>query len=65
MLIDPPIDKLVETVGNKYALVGVLSKRARTLMEKRHDYIEQENVNAISLAAREVVDGKVEGVEEG
>ncbi len=65
MLIDPPIDKLVETVGNKYALVGVLSKRARTLMEKRHDYIEQENVNAISLAAKEVVEGKVEGVEEG
>lgn len=65
MLIDPPIDKLVETVGNKYALVGVLSKRARTLMEKRHDFIEQENANAISLAAHEVVDGKVEGVEEG
>ena len=40
MLIDPPIDKLVETVGNKYALVGLLSKRSRTIMEKRHDYLE-------------------------
>ncbi len=65
MLIDPPIDNLVETVGNKYALVGILSKRARTLMEKRHDYIEQENANPISLAAHEVIEGKVEGVEEG
>ena len=65
MLVDPPIDKLVEKVGNKYALVGVLSKRARTLMEKRHDYLEQENVNAVSLAAKEVSEGKVEGVEEG
>ncbi len=64
MLVDPPIDKLVETVGNKYALVGILSKRARTLMEKRHDYLEQENVNAVSLAAHEVIDGKVEGVAE-
>lgn len=64
MLVDPPIDKLVETVGNKYALVSVISKRARTLMEKRHDYIEQENINVISLAAHEVADGKVEGVEE-
>ncbi len=64
MLVDPPIDKLVETVGNKYALVGVVSKRARTLMEKRHDYLEQENLNPISVAAKEVVDGKVEGVEE-
>lgn len=33
MLVDPPIDKLVEKVGNKYALVGLLSKRARNLME--------------------------------
>ena len=65
MLIDPPIDKLVEKVGNKYAVVGVLSKRARTLMEKRHDYLEQENVNAVSLAAHEVVEGKVEDVNEG
>ncbi len=65
MLVDPPIDKLVEKVGNKYALVGLLSKRARNLMEKRHDYLEQEDVNAVSLAAKEVADGKVEGVEEG
>ena len=64
MLVDPPIDKLVETVGNKYALVGILSKRARTLMDKRHDYLEQEGVNAVSLAAHEVIDGKVEGVAE-
>ncbi|MCH5157586.1 MAG: DNA-directed RNA polymerase subunit omega [Clostridiales bacterium] len=64
MLVDPPIDKLVETVGNKYALVGVLSKRARTLMDKRHDYIEHENLNPISLAAKEIADGKVEAVEE-
>ncbi len=64
MLVDPPIDKMVETVGNKYALVGLLSKRARTLMDKRHDYLETEGVNAVSLAAKEVVDGKVEGVEE-
>ena len=63
-MVDPPIDKLVETVGNKYALVGILSKRARTLMEKRHDYLEQEIVNAVSLAAHEVIDGKVEGVAE-
>lgn len=65
MLVDPPIDKLVEKVGNKYALVGLLSKRARTLMEKRRDYLEHENIGAVSLAAKEVVDGKVEGVEEG
>ncbi len=65
MLVDPPIDKLVEKVGNKYALVGVLSKRARTLMEKRGDYLNEENINPVSYAAKEVVDGKIEAVEEG
>ncbi len=64
MLVDPPIDSLVEKVGNKYALVGVLSKRARSLMEKRHDFLEQENINPVSYAAKEVIDGKIEGVEE-
>lgn len=65
MLVDPPIDKMVETVGNKYALVSLLSKRARSLMDKRHDFLEQEGINAVSYAAKEVVDGRVEGVEEG
>ncbi len=65
MLVDPPIDKLVEKAGNKYALVGLLSKRSRTLMEKRADYLEQENINPVSYAAKELIDGKIEGVEEG
>ncbi len=62
MLVDPPIDKLVEKVGNKYELVGLLSKRSRTLMEKRADYLEQQGVNAVSYAAQEVIDGKIEPV---
>lgn len=65
MLVDPPIDKLVETVGNKYALVGLLSKRSRVLMDKRHDFLEAEGINPISYAAQEVRDGKIEGVQEG
>lgn len=64
MLVDPPIDKTVEKVDNKYALVSVLSKRARVLMDKRHDYLEQEGINPVSLAAKEVYEGKVEAVEE-
>lgn len=64
MLVDPPIDKIVEKVGNKYAAVGVISKRARTLMEKRHDELDEKGICAVSFAAHEVVDGKVEAVEE-
>ncbi len=64
MLVDPPIDKLVEKVGNKYELVGLLSKRSRTLMEKRADYLEQQGANPVSYAAQEVIDGKIEPVSE-
>lgn len=34
MMIDPPIDKLVDKIGCKYALVIVTAKRARFLLDK-------------------------------
>ena len=36
MMIDPPIDKLVYKVGCKYALVAVIKKRARYLLDKKN-----------------------------
>lgn len=60
MMIDPPIDKLVEKVGCKYALVSLVTKRSRYLLDKKADMLEAENERAVSHAAREVYDGKVE-----
>ena len=34
MLIDPPIDKMVDKVGCRYALVCIVAKRARVLQQK-------------------------------
>ena len=60
MMIDPPIDTLVEKVGCKYALVCLVTKRSRYLLDKKADMLEAENIRAVSYAAHEVYDGKVE-----
>ncbi len=61
MLIDPPIDKLVEKVGCKYALVCLVTKRARELQQKLGDESSSLNAdfNPISYAAHEIYDGTV------
>ena len=60
MMIDPPIDKLVDKVGCKYALVCLLTKRSRYLLDKKAEMLEAENERAVSHAAQEVYDGSVE-----
>ncbi len=59
MLIDPPIDKLIEKVGCKYALVCLVSQRARFLEDKRADYLAQTGENSITMASKEIYSGKV------
>lgn len=64
MMINPPIDKLVEKVGCKYALTCVLAKRARYLCDKKADMLEATKINPITYAAKEIYDGRVEAKEE-
>jgi len=59
MLNHPPIDKLIDKVGSKYALVCLVTKRARQLFDKRLALIEDINVKPITYAAEEVYNGKV------
>lgn len=59
MLVDPPVDKLLEKVDCKYELCTLLSKRARYLMEKRPDYLESTEMHPVTLAAKEVCDDTV------
>lgn len=60
MMIDPPIDKLIEKIGCKYALVCVTSKRARFLLDKRGEMLETSKINPVTYAAKELYEGKVE-----
>lgn len=59
MMIDPPIDKMIDEVGCKYALVQLVTKRARQLLEKDGEVLNNSGEMAIARASREVFTGKV------
>jgi DNA-directed RNA polymerase subunit omega len=67
MIQDPPIDKLAEKTGSKYALCVVASKRARQLLEQAQNQGLTElpnNKKALSVAAQEIYDGKIIAVKD-
>ncbi len=59
MMIEPPIDKMIEKVGCKYALVCLVTKRARQLLDKDSESLNNSGERAIAIASREVYGGKV------
>jgi len=64
MMNNPPIDGLVEKTNSRYALVCLITKRARTLYDKRAVLLEDSGIKAISYAAAELYHGKIFMVEE-
>lgn len=64
MMIDPPIDKLIDKVGCKYALVCVTAKRAKQIADKAQENCDEQNENPVTKAAKEIYEGKVIAVEE-
>ena len=59
-MIEPPIDELAGKIdGNKYKLCCVMAKRAKELEKRIPDEIEKSDKKAISLAADEIIEGKV------
>ena len=59
MMIEPPIDKLIDKIGCKYALVRLVVDRAHQLNDKYPDMLEETGVRAVSMAAKEIHEGKV------
>ena len=53
MLINPPIDKLVDKAECKYALVCLITKRARFLLDKKPDLLADGEKSAVSYASEE------------
>ncbi len=67
MMIYPPIDKLGDKVGNKYALSVLTSKRARQLEQGAAPLISEEkakNEKSIGIAAIEIYEDKIKPSEE-
>ena len=58
-MIDPPIEELRAKVGNEYLLTNLVAKRAKELEKEIPDVIEHSQDKAITLAAREVLSGKI------
>ncbi len=64
MMIDPPVDKLINKVGCKYALVCLVTKRARYLLEKKSESIGTSATKAINVAAQEIFNDQIIMVED-
>lgn len=58
MLLEPPIDELVEKMGNPYKLAVVVGKRAKFLNETLSDE-EKEAIPEVTRAVDEVNDGTI------
>lgn len=58
-MIDPPIEKVIEKAGSRYALCTVVTKRAKELLLEKPEYFKQNiRVKPIEVAANEYYDGK-------
>ncbi|MDR3021424.1 MAG: DNA-directed RNA polymerase subunit omega [Clostridiales bacterium] len=59
-MIQPPIDKLIDKVGCKFALVCLVTKRAHYIVEKKSDALFESKETPLTYAAREIFEGKIE-----
>ncbi|MBQ7579530.1 MAG: DNA-directed RNA polymerase subunit omega [Clostridia bacterium] len=58
-MIDPPIEKVIEKAGSRYALCTVVTKRAKELLLEQPEYFKQNmRVKPIEVASKEFYEGK-------
>ena len=57
-MIDPPIEQLIDKAGSRYALVTVISKRAKELLLNKSEFFKQhQRVKPVEFASREYYKG--------
>lgn len=61
MIHEPSIDELAKKMGSKYALCIVAAKRARQIIDSEKNKTNEfpENEKALSIAAKEIYEGRV------
>lgn len=65
MLIDPPIDKLIEKTECQYILTCAVANRAKELMKQDEENLEVKfTEKPISIAAKEIFNGEIVIVKE-
>ena len=58
-MLYPPVADLLKNVESRYLLVNVVAQRARQIAEDAETYHEELTEKPVTLAIREVADGKL------
>ena len=64
MMVEPPIEKLIKKAECRYALTCAVAKRARTIIAQEPELIEKTGEKPISIACKEIYEGKQKIVKE-
>jgi len=59
MLLEPPVEELIDKVGNKYKLSNLVAKRANEIQKKNLIENIDSQDNEITIAAKEVYEDKI------
>ena len=60
MMLEPPMNKLLEQVPSRYMLVNVVAHRAREISTEAELAGEPLDEKSVSIAIQEVADGKLD-----
>lgn len=58
-MLYPPVATLLKNVQSRYLLVNVIAQRARQIAEEAEEFHEELTEKPVTLAIREVADGKL------
>lgn len=58
-MLYPPVADLLKNVDSRYLLVNVVAHRARQISEEAETYQEELTEKPVTLAIREVADGRL------
>lgn len=60
MMLNPPMNKLLERVPSRYMLVNVVAQRARQISSEAEDAGVPLDDKPVTIAIREVAEGKLD-----
>ena len=58
-MLYPPVADMLKYVDSRYLLVNVVAQRARQIAEEAEEFLEELSEKPVTLAIREVADGKL------
>ena len=58
-MLYPPVADLLKNVDSRYLLVNVVAQRARQIAQEAEEFQEELTEKPVTLAIREVADGKL------